>query len=153
MKWLLPPAFIILSCVGCGGTDSGSSASDDSSAGQSVEQKLVGAWSGDVEISGSQGDSQLTDAQLTTLKSMKLDIEFKSDGTMVLSGNSNGQPYESRGRWEVLRHEGKKVVFRSTENDGPTKDLEIELEDATTFSMPLPAPITELGSMRFRKLR
>jgi hypothetical protein len=84
---------------------------------------------------------------------MQMGFEFSADGTMVLSGQNNGQAYSTQGRWEVVKQEGDLLTIKSVEQGGQTKDVNIEFDGKDTFYVPLKTEIAELGAMRFTRLR
>ena len=117
------------------------------------QHRLVGLWKGAVELTGSGAEIGLSEEEVENIKATKMDIHFKSDGTVKLEGVSAGKPYESGGTWEVISEEGDKLVFRTVESEDTESDAEIQFEGAHTFSMPLPEDLARLGAMKFRRLR
>ena len=153
-----------LAAWGCGGGDAADSTAT-SSAPDEVQQdskdddaepshRIVGYWRGNVDLDKKDvEDMKLTDAQFDAIAKMQMSVEFREDGTMRLAGTTQGQPDESLGKWKLLQDGKKNVTIRSSEDDGPTKELELTFEGDDAFSMPLPGPLERMGAMHFRRLR
>lgn len=138
--------------TGCGSKESGGPAAN-AEAKPSGPHQLIGAWHGEVWVDEAQASQVLTQDQLKAVKGTMMDVEFKADGEMVLSGVNNGKPYTTTGKWELVKQEGPRVVIKSVEAEGAEKEILVRIESQDEFSMSLPDPITRMGAMQFRRMR
>jgi hypothetical protein len=129
--------------VGCGGSASLPEAS----------QRLPGKWHGQMIVYEEEVQGKLSPEQIADLAQKKLDLEFAADGTMITSGEVQGQSFSKPGRWELVSQEGDLLAIKSTEAGGQTKDVNIEFDGADRFFIPLKTEVAELGAMRFERLR
>lgn len=121
-------------------------------------ERLPGKWHGEM-IVYEETQAKLPPEIVARLAQTQYDFEFRTDGTMALSGMESGQAYTSEGRWQTLKQEGDLMTIKSTEQSGKEKDINIEFDGQDTFYIPLAAPLeqgtaaAELGAMRFTRLR
>lgn len=139
-------ALIVCSLSGCSGSNE--SGREEATAGD----RLIGQWHGQVEIDSKEA-KKLSDDAVELLENTELKVEFRADGTMILTGKDGDKDYESGGTWEVLSEDGDELTVKSVEDEGLEKDLSLRFEGADAFSMPLPDQMSHLGAMRFRRLR
>jgi hypothetical protein len=116
-------------------------------------ERLPGRWIGQMIVYEDVVEGKLPPDKIAQLSQMQMGFEFSADGTMVLSGQNNGQAYSTQGRWEVVKQEGDLLTIKSVEQGGQTKDVNIEFDGKDTFYVPLKTEIAELGAMRFTRLR
>jgi hypothetical protein len=128
---------------------------------KTAKDKLVGKWQGspvldDAAIQRKLGDvgggpvmKLAVETGIEAAKTVKMDIQFNADGTM----NSSGRVGQSNGTWQVLKAEGPKATLKTVESDGKEREMEITFENDDTFSMPLPAPLADIGIVRFQRVK
>jgi|GEM_PF-1683940 hypothetical protein len=159
--WLLAAVagFVFAGLVGCGGGGSASPAVEATSASAQQEVKLLpllerlpGDWAG-VMIIDEEGVKDLPAENVAALKAMEMGISFSPQGEMILSGYNNGQPYESKGAWQLVKEEGETLTLRSIESDGTQKDIVLMFDGNDRFLMPLKTEVANLGAMQFDRLR
>jgi hypothetical protein len=129
--------------VGCGSSASLPEAS----------QRLPGKWQGQMIVYEDAVQGKLSPEQIADLAQKKLGLDFAADGSMVTSGEVQGQSFSKPGRWEVVTQEGDLLTIKSVEEGGQAKDVNIEFDGADTFFIPLKTEVAELGAMRFERLR
>jgi hypothetical protein len=95
----------------------------------------------------------LSPENIEALRKMQMGIAFGADGKMVLSGDNNGVPYASEGKWELVKDEGEQLTLKSIETSGEQKDIVLMFEGADVFYMPLKTEVANLGAMRFERMR
>jgi hypothetical protein len=121
-------------------------------------ERLPGKWRGEM-IVYEETQAKMPAEQVNALSQLQYDFEFRSDGSMVLSGSTGGQAFSTQGRWEKTKQDGDLLTIKSTEESGSQKDIQIEFDGADIFYVPLnakPAPeaeVAELGAMRFTRMR
>lgn len=159
--WLLAAVagFVFAGLVGCSGGGSASPAVEATSASAQQEVKLLpllerlpGDWAG-VMIIDEEGVKDLPAENVAALKAMEMGISFSPQGEMILSGYNNGQPYESKGAWQLVKEEGETLTLRSIESDGTQKDIVLMFDGNDRFLMPLKTEVANLGAMQFDRLR
>jgi hypothetical protein len=106
-----------------------------------------------VMVIDQEGVKGLPADKVEALKAMEMGISFSPQGEMVLSGYNNGQPYESRGAWQLVKEEGDKLTLRSIEGDGTQKDIVLMFDGNDRFLMPLKTEVANLGAMQFERMR
>jgi hypothetical protein len=120
--------------------------------------RLPGKWRGEM-IVYEETQTKMPAEQIAALSQLQYDFEFRTDGSMVLSGTTAGQAFSTQGRWEKTKEEGDNLTIKSTEESGTQKDIQIEFDGADIFYVPLnakPSPtaeVAELGAMRFTRMR
>ena len=119
-------------------------------------ERLPGKWHGEM-IVYEETQAKMPPEIVSRLAQTQYDFEFRTDGTMALSGVESGQAYNSEGRWQAIKQDGDLMTIKSTENSGKQKDINIEFDGKDTFYIPVAAPVqfgaAELGAMRFTRLR
>jgi hypothetical protein len=96
---------------------------------------------------------------ITSLQAMRMEMDFRQDGTLMLAGENHGKPYESRASWELVSEDGEKMTLRSVEKtalpgaEPQEKTIDIRFDGHDSFTMPLQTEVAELGSLRFSRLR
>ena len=100
---LLGVALVVVSLTGCGG---------------SAKQNLIGKWELDMErlTKTDEASAQAANFAKGMLQMMKLEMEFKADGTAAISMMGRQQT----GRWEVVKSSGKTVEIKLSK-DGEEK--------------------------------
>ncbi len=128
---------------------------------KTAEAKLVGKWQGspvldDAAIQQKLGEAgqgpvmkKVVETSIEAAKSLTMDLQFNADGTM----SSSGRVGQSSGTWEVLNEEGPHATLKTIESAGNEKQIEITFETDDTFSMPLPGPLADIGTVRFQRVK
>jgi len=159
--WLLAlvAGFVFAGLVGCGGGGSASTSVETTNASTQQEVKLLplldrlpGDWAG-VMVIDEEGVKGLPADKVAALKAMEMGISFSPQGEMVLSGYNNGQPYESKGAWQLVKEDGQALTLRSIEGDGTQKDIVLMFDGNDRFLMPLKTEVANLGAMQFERMR
>jgi hypothetical protein len=120
--------------------------------------RLPGKWRGEM-IVYEETQAKMPADQVAALSQLQYDFEFRTDGSMVLSGTTAGQAFSTQGRWEKTKEDGDNLTIKSTEESGTQKDIQIEFDGTDIFYVPLnakPSPtaeVAELGAMRFTRMR
>jgi hypothetical protein len=121
-------------------------------------QRLPGKWRGEM-IVYEEAQAKMPPEKVAALSQQQLDFEFRADGSMVLSGTSNGQAFSSQGRWEKTKEDGDNLTITSTEASGKQENVEIQFDGTDIFYVPFnaktseTAEVAELGAMRFTRMR
>jgi len=145
--WTLSAMALAAGFVGCGSPKLPAAA-----------ERLPGKWHGEM-IVYEETQGKLPADAITKMSQTQYDFEFRTDGTMALSGVNSGQAFNSEGRWQTLKQDGDLLTIKSTEQSGTQKDINIEFDGTDTFYIPVngrPSPeaeVAELGAMRFTRLR
>lgn len=116
-------------------------------------ERLPGKWQGQMIVYEDAVAGKLSPEQIEELSQKRLGLDFAADGTMVTSGEVQGQSYSKAGHWQIVSQEGDLLTILSTEEGGQPKDVNIEFDGADTFYIPLKTEVAELGAMRFERLR
>lgn len=151
--------FVFAGLVGCGGGSESTPAVEATNASAQAEVKLLplverlpGDWAG-VMVIDEEGVKGLPADKIEALKAMEMGITFSPQGEMILSGYNNGEPYESRGAWQLVKAEGEQLTLRSIEGDGSQKDIVLMFDGNDRFLMPLKTEVANLGAMQFERMR
>jgi len=146
--WMLPAMVLAAGLVGCGG----------SAKLPAAAERLPGKWRGEM-IVYPEVQAKLPQTMIDQLSQMQWDFDFRTDGSMVLSGVHAGNAFTSEGRWQTLKQDGDYLTIKSIEQTGKQKDINIEFDGTDMFYIPVnerPSPeaeVAELGAMRFTRLR
>jgi hypothetical protein len=149
--------------AGCGSkTSPPPLATTEKSSAQPVE-RLIGRWQGTMHVNEEAVRAALpadkVESAITSLQAMRMEMDFRQDGTLFLAGENHGTPYESRASWELVSEDGDKITLRSVEKtalpgaEPQEKTIDIRFEGEDSFTMPLQTEVAELGSLRFSRLR
>jgi hypothetical protein len=144
---LLPAMALAAGFIGCG-----------SAKLPPAAERLPGKWRGEM-IVYEETQGKLAPDKIAELEQMQWDFEFRTDGSMALSGVNSGKAYTTEGKWQTLKQEGDLLTIKSTEQSGAQKDINIEFDGTDTFYIPVngrpaaQAEVAELGAMRFTRLR
>jgi hypothetical protein len=133
--------------VGCGSSGGGVASLPP------AKERLPGRWQGEMIVYEDAVQGKLTPQQIEQLLQKRMGLEFAADGSMITSAEIDGQAQASAGRWELVTEEGDLLTIKSTEENGQSKDVNIEFDGADTFFIPLKTEVAELGAMRFTRLR
>ena len=122
-------------------------------ASRSPGERIAGAWQGSMLVDDDAISGKISDQQRAQLEAMQMGMEFRDDGSLVLTGVHNGQPYTSRNQWKLLRESGQEATILSTEPSGNEKEIVLVFEGEDVFLLPMKTEVAELGAMRFERLR
>jgi hypothetical protein len=143
----LPVMAVVAGLIGCG-----------SAKLPPAVERLPGKWRGEM-IVYDETQAKLPPQKIAEMSQMQWDFEFRTDGSMALTGVNSGQAFNTEGRWQTVKQDGDLLTIKSTEQSGTQKDINIEFDGIDTFYIPVngrPAPeaeVAELGAMRFTRLR
>lgn len=115
--------------------------------------RIEGAWRGAMLVNDEAVAGKLSAEQLAQLETMKMGMEFRSDGLLVLTGVHDGRPYTSRNQWKVVKQTGEEITIRSIEPSGAEKEIVLVFEGEDVFLLPVKTEVADLGAMRFERLR
>lgn len=145
--------FSAASIFGCG-----SSAKPEVAKPAPVEQiafQLEGTWQGEMMIDETAAKAVPPDfvKVVDTLRDMKMNMTFREDKTLTLTGETKGQPYTSENTWDYVGDEDNKLTIKTINEDGIEKKEEFFVNDNNSFDMPLVIEANQVGAMRFKRLR
>lgn len=152
---LLAGLTIGLAAAGCSSSTSAPS-NGPAAAARPVPRaadRIEGAWRGSMLVNDEEVTGKLSAEQLAQLETMKMGMEFRSDGLLVLTGVHDGRPYTSRNQWEVVQQTGEEITIRSIEPSGAEKEIVLVFEGEDVFLLPVKTEVADLGAMRFERLR
>ena len=143
LQWMgMVGGLLVLAAVtGCGESPS------------AVVEQLPGTWGGEMVVNEEGVVGKLSDAQIAQLRQMRMELDFQSDGKLVLKGENNGQPYVSEAHWELVNVQGDSITIKSIEEGLEEKMIDIHFEGKNDFTMPLKTERADIGAMKFRRLR
>jgi hypothetical protein len=140
---VLPTLLVAGGLVGCG----------SSSGLPEPAKRLPGKWHGEMIVYIDQVKDRLPPEKIAELMQLQMDFDFRTDGSMALTGANSGRTYTTQGRWQKIKQEGDQLTIKSIEEGGETKDINIEFEGSDIFYIPLQTEVAELGAMRFTRMR
>jgi hypothetical protein len=141
--WMLIP---VLGFIGCGGSPAGAPTTN------APTPKLAGIWQGKMVVNPAAAEKLPAD-KVAALQQMKMEMTFQDNGSLLLRGETNGQPYSSENRWKLISATNSKVTIESTDAGGNSKPIDLLFDNADAFHMPLQTEVADLGSMQFQRLR
>jgi hypothetical protein len=104
--------------------------------------KLVGKWEADfsgVKSEAADTGNPLAAMAATMMSSVKLQSEFKSDGTCSVTGSFFGQANTTSGTWKYVKSEGDTLVLMVIMDKGSQeRELRVKFIDNDTFEMAPP---------------
>ncbi|MEX2027416.1 MAG: hypothetical protein WEH44_08945 [Pirellulaceae bacterium] len=156
LSWIFLLAAALLSgwlLCGCSHESGTMEDSSVSAASRSPGERIAGAWQGSMLVDDDAVEGKISDQQRAQLEAMQMGMEFRDDGSLVLTGVHDGQPYTSRNRWKLLRESGEEALILSTEPSGAQKEIVLVFEGEDVFLLPMKTEVAELGAMRFERLR
>lgn len=156
LSWMFWLAGALLSgWLLCGCSRESGSIEDGSvpAVSRSPGERIAGAWQGSMLVDDDAVEGKISAQQRANLEAMQMGMEFRDDGSLVLTGVHNGQPYTSRNQWKLLRVSGEEALILSTEPSGAEKEIVLVFEGEDIFLLPMKTEVAELGAMRFERLR
>lgn len=165
MQRLIALAFLFAVCgfIGCGSSANSDPAvtvngvdpepmETETESAEPIDVALEGTWRGQLIVDETEAKKANPDA-VALLKSMKMEMTFREDGTLNVTGETNGQTHESENRWDLVSVEDNKLTIKSIGSDGSEKNLDFYFNNSDSFDMPLSIETAQLGAMRFTRLR
>lgn len=144
----------LAACVGCSG-DAADVPASVSQAPQSAQETLIGRWDGTFQLNEQAAAEELDAETISTLKSIRMSVEFKGDGNMNMAATmqTSEGPLEnqSAGQWEIVSEQGDQVTIRSTEPNAEPEDIHVRIADANTLLMSPPQGQSHIGVIRFQR--
>src|SRR5262245_6733578 len=113
---------------GCGTSTAGPAAPQATRAALSAGERIAGAWQGTMLVDDEAVAGKLSDQQLAELHALEMGMEFRSDGTLLLTGIAGDKPYSSRNQWELVKDAGKEITIKSIEPSGQEKEIVLVFE-------------------------
>lgn len=106
--------------------------------GCSPASKLVGKWQLDTSEATEQlsGGNQTAAALMNLAQAFSMDIEFKGDGNVAVTGSMFGQPHTVQGTWRYVKSEGDILVLMMKPNqDANETEVRVRFVDADRMEM------------------
>ena len=138
--------------AGCG-TRGGPAAPPAARTSRPAAERIAGAWQGTMLVDDEAVAGKLSEQELAQLSELQMGMEFRADGSLLLTGVANDKPYTSRNQWELVRDDGQEVTIKSIEPSGQEKEIVLVFEGDDIFLLPMKTEVAELGAMRFERLR
>lgn len=128
-------------------------------AGCNPAAKLVGKW--DADLSGAAAEVEKTGNPLAAMaagmmSSVKLQTEFKADGTCTVTGSFFGQSNSTSGKWRYSKSEGDTLVLMvKMDKETTERELRVKFIDHDTFEMvpPVHAGGQAQKSLPFKRVK
>lgn len=105
--------------------------------------KLIGKWEADMSAVMADVQSQveksgnpLAGALAGMMSVVKIEAEFKADGTCTIGGSVLGNSNSAAGKWRYLRSEGDDLVLMiKPDQSGEEKEVRVRIIDNDRFEM------------------
>ncbi|MCH7724896.1 MAG: hypothetical protein IH991_00235 [Planctomycetes bacterium] len=120
---------------------------------------LAGKWQLDIKamlkaLKDDEPNEQKLALFKLVLEQMKMTIEFKADGTMVIEVNALGQGEKQMGKWKLTKAGGSQGKLAFTNGKGKTEEMSVKLidQDSLEFSPPnAPPPLNNFRLTRVKE--
>ncbi|MDG2384501.1 MAG: hypothetical protein P8N76_22725 [Pirellulaceae bacterium] len=134
-----------------------------SGCGTSAKDKLVGHWTGKVEIdnakyqqklketSGHPIQKALVEELIRAVKLGSMDFDLKDDDSYTLSIKLGPLSKDSYGDWKVLQDKGDRIKVQLTDHNGVTDQQTLVFKDANTFTVEAEGEASEFAVFRCRR--
>jgi hypothetical protein len=128
-------------------------------AGCNPAGKLVGKWEADfssIKTEAADAGNPMAALAAGMMSSVKLQSEFKSDGTCSVTGSFFGQANTTSGKWRYVNSEGDTLVLMVTmDNGSKERELRVKFIDKDTFEMapPVEAAGQAGKTLAFKRLK
>lgn len=128
-------------------------------AGCNPAGKLVGKWEADfsgLKAEAADAGNPMAALAAGMMSSVKLQSEFKSDGTCSVTGSFFGQANTTSGKWRFAKSEGDTLVLMVTMDKGSQeRELRVKFIDNDTFEMapPVEAAGQAGKTLAFKRLK
>lgn len=110
--------------------------------GCSPASKLVGKWRLDTSAATEQlsGGNQTAAALMNMAQALSIDIEFKGDGNVAVTGSVFGQPNTVQGTWRYVKSDGDTLVLMMKPNQASSEtEVRVRFVDADRMEMVPPS--------------
>jgi hypothetical protein len=108
-------------------------------AGCNPAAKLIGKWEADfskVALPAEATGNPLAAMAASMMSSVKLQMEFKGDGTCTVTGSFFGQSNTTTAKWRYLKSEGQTLVLMvKGQNQEKEQELRVNFIDNDTLEM------------------
>src|SRR5262245_58965647 len=105
--------------------------------------KLVGKWEADMSHFQAQVEKSgnpMAGALASMMSLVKVEAEFKADGTCTIGGSMLGQSNSAGAKWRYVKSEGNVLVLMLKHDQGTDeKELRVEFVDNDHFKMVPPS--------------
>lgn len=135
--------------------------------------RLIGEWEAKIELDQSVVQQRLSEApeqlepggspyqvtrarlqkQYEEMATMLMKVDFEKDGAMRITANVGDIEQKIRGTWELTKHEGDTLTVKLTESESGADEKPLTFDGNDSFIMAPPGADTQIGVMRFRRLR
>ena len=132
--------FVFALLIPCAQAEEQKKEKDESQGGKIKisPMSLAGKWQLDVKamLKALEND-KINEQQVALLKpfleQMKMTMEFKADGTMVIEVNALGQGNKQTGKWKLTKAEGSQGKLAFTDGKGKTEEMSVKLIDKDSW--------------------
>lgn len=118
--------------------------------------KLLGKWEADMSHFQAQVEKSgnpMAGALASMMSLVKVEAEFKSDGTCTIGGSMLGQTNSTGAKWRYVKSEGNVVVLMLKHDQGTDeKELRVEFVDNDHFKMVPPSGTGGGESLPFKRV-
>ena len=113
--------------------------------GCSPAAKLVGTWQLDTSSAASQlsGGNQTFAALANLAQAFSMNVEFKGDGNVTVTGSVLGQPQTAHGTWRYVKSDGDTLVLMMNPNQGTEQEVRVRLVDSDHLEMAPPSWVSQ----------
>jgi hypothetical protein len=141
-------ALALFTCTGCGGSAQPKTAQTQ----PDIEVKLEGTWQGEAIVDETEA-AKVNPVAVQLVKSMKMEMTFRDDGTLSIVSESNGKSFEDENRWDYVDQDDNKLTIKSIAADGKEENHEFFFNSSNSFDMPLLIETAQVGALRFTRVR
>jgi len=116
-----------------------------SATGCSPAARLVGKWQLDTSTVTNElsGGNQALAALMNSVQALSMDIEFKGDGNVIVTGSVLGQSRTVNGAWRYVKSEGDSLVLMmKAQNDPAEREFRVRLIGPDRMEMVPPSWIS-----------
>jgi len=121
-------------------------------AGCNPAAKVVGKWEADfskVAMPAENSGNPLAAMAASMMSSVKLQLEFKSDGVLNITGSFFGQSNTSSGKWRYVKTDGSTLVLMVKAKDTDTeRELRVNFLDNDNLEMVPPEGAPSQGNQK-----
>ena len=118
--------------------------------------KLVGKWESDMSGVQSQIEgtgNPLAGALAAMMTALKIEAEFKADGTCSIGGSAFGQSNSAGAKWRYVKSEGNVLVLMiKPDQSGDEKELRVTFTDNDHMEMVSQNPTASGQKMPFKRV-
>lgn len=148
-RYLALSLIALAGIIGCGGSADPKTAEAPK---EQIDVQLEGTWQSEVIINEAEAAKAKPEA-VDLIKSMKMEMTFREDGTMSIVSETNGQSYEDENRWDLVDLSDNKLTIKSITADGKEQPHDFYFNNSNSFDMPLSIDTAQVGALRFTRVR